>query len=191
MCIKNKSQEGFSLIELLVVMAIIGILSMFVFASLTGAIAKARYAKVVSAFQQIEVAAKLFLQDQKFYPCDVPPNQDPGTGGATPEENKYCVRKGLVETKALYAWPKGPCPGWNYDWENWSSLDALPTGNALSHVVRITLRRPAAPTAVYYYCIKDTHGSSAFSCGGKTGDEPFTLGGVKVNYLRKGSLVCS
>lgn len=197
---KNKSQkaclpavQGFSLIELLVVMAIIGLLSTIVFAALDKAGDKARYATMVGTFQQIELAARLFLTNEKFYPCDVPPNQDPGTGPVPSEENKYCVSKGLVQTKLLSKWPRGPCPGWEYDWENWSNLVALPTGTAKSHIVRISLRHDAAagwPTA-YYYCIKDTHGSTTFSCGGNTSDHGYTFnGGIKVNYIHGGSLAC-
>jgi len=66
---------------------------------------------------------------------------------------------------------------------------ALPTGGG--QVVRITLRGPAPDyAAMYYYCIYDTHDSTAYPCGGKPGDHGYTLGGAMVNGTSGGSLVC-
>lgn len=188
---KNKSKKGFTLIEVLVVVGIIAVISSIFFISIPTARGRAQWVKMVGDFKNIEIAAELFRQNEGFYPCDVPPNQDPGTGAATTEENKYCIRKGLIQTGVLSQWPRGPCPGWEYDWENWTSLVALPTGNAQSQVVRISLRRDPAGgwPNIFHYCIADMYGSTDFDCGGKTGDHAYTLGGVMVNN-EVGSLLC-
>lgn len=184
-------KKGFTLIELLVVISIIGLLASVALVALNSARAKARWARMMADFKQTGVAAELLLQNEGFYPCDVPPNADPGTGGATAEENIYCVRKGLVQTGLISQFPRPPCTGWEYDWENWSSLVALPTGSSQSHVVRISLRsNPGVWPNEYYFCLKDTHGSTDYQCGGRTGDHGYTLGGVMVNGMSSGSLSC-
>lgn len=189
---KYTSAAGFTLVELLVVISIISLLSSVVFASVNSARAKARWARMMADFREMSTAAEFLLNNEGFYPCDVPPNQDPGTGGPTSEENRYCIRRGLVQTGLMSVFPRPPCNGWEYDWENWSSLVALPTGNAQSHVVRVTLRgSPVAWPSKYYYCIRDTHGSAEYSCGGRTGDHSYTLGGTVVNGVGGGLLSCS
>ncbi len=187
---RTKPRSGFTLIELLVVISIIGLLASIVLASLNSARAKGRWARMMSDFNQISLAGEFLLNNEGLYPCDVPPDQDPGTGGATSEEGTYCVRKGLVQTGLMGAFPRPPCNSFTYDWENWSPLVALPTGGG--QVVRITLRGPApAYPSLYYYCISDTHGSVQYPCGGKTGDPSYTLGGIMVNGVGSGSLSCS
>lgn len=189
---KTLTGRGFTLLELLVVVSIISLLSSVVYASVNSARGKARWARMMSDFRQISIAAEFLLNNEGFYPCDVPPNQDPGTGAPTAEENVFCVRKGLIQTGLMSSFPRPPCNGWEYDWENWSSLVALPTGSATSHIVRITLRSdPGVWPRRYYYCIKDTHGSAEYSCGGRTGDPGYTLGGTRVDGILSGSLSCS
>lgn len=84
-------QKGFTLIELLVVIAIIGILSSVVLASLNTARAKARDAKRIADFHQVEVALELFYSQTRRYP------QSPGH--ATWEGHWYyfsqCLETGI------------------------------------------------------------------------------------------------
>ena len=191
----SMQRKGFTLIELLVVIAIIGLLASVVAASVNGARGKARFARMVSDFRQIGLAAEFFLDAQGLYSCDSPPGYDAdfNAGGrySPPSEvGITCQNKGIVETGLLPQWPKPPCAGFDYDWENWSPAIAIPTGPG--QVVRVTLRglAPLYP-GLYYYCIYDTHGSTDYKCGGRTGDAGYTLGGVIVNGTNGGSLSCS
>lgn len=189
--------SGFTLIELMVVMAIISLFATFVYAEvLIGPLQKANYARMMSDFHQMELAARLFKSNEKFYSCDSPPGYDSSFNGGgryiapASELGVTCQNKGMVETGLLPRVPKAPCPGFDYDWENWSPGVALPTGTG--QVVRITLRGPApAYASLYYFCIMDTHGSTEYACGGKTGDHGYTLGGIMVNGKKGGKLVCS
>jgi len=65
---QKKLKSGFTLIELLVVIAIIGILSSVVLASLNSARAKARDAKRIADFRQIQTALELFYDSYGRYP---------------------------------------------------------------------------------------------------------------------------
>jgi prepilin-type N-terminal cleavage/methylation domain-containing protein len=65
----NKRWEGFMLIELLIVIAIIGILSTVVMVSLNDTRAKAREALRVSQMQQVTTALHLYQSDYGHYPC--------------------------------------------------------------------------------------------------------------------------
>jgi prepilin-type N-terminal cleavage/methylation domain-containing protein len=56
----NKKNKGFSLIELLIVIAVIGILSSIVIISLTGAKNKSRDAKVISQLSRLREAGYIY-----------------------------------------------------------------------------------------------------------------------------------
>lgn len=133
-----KKENGFTLIELLVVISIISLLASIVFASLNSARGKARYARVLSDFDQIRTAAELDADARGGpYAADVCPTQNPFTPGY------------------LTAWPVPPCASdWSYDWENWGG----------GETIRTTLRSSSGVcfgTAVYYSCIFTTGNCSA------------------------------
>jgi prepilin-type N-terminal cleavage/methylation domain-containing protein len=68
---KNKScltTSGFTLVELLVVVAIIALLSSVVLASLTGARQKGRDAKRVADIKQLQLALELYYDANSSYP---------------------------------------------------------------------------------------------------------------------------
>lgn len=62
------SQKGFTLIELLVVISIIGLLSSIVLTSVNSARAKARDARRIADFKQIQTALEFFYDSQGRYP---------------------------------------------------------------------------------------------------------------------------
>lgn len=62
------NQRGFTLIELLVVIAIIGLLASIVLVSLNNARTKARDAKRISDFRQIQAALEMFYDQTGKYP---------------------------------------------------------------------------------------------------------------------------
>ncbi len=68
MDIKNK-KSGFTLIELMVVVAIVSLLSALVVTALNSARAKGRDAQRVSSIKQVQNALELYYSDNKGYPA--------------------------------------------------------------------------------------------------------------------------
>lgn len=66
---RSSRAKGFTLIELMVVIAIIGLLSSIMLASLTNARLQARDAKRVSDLSQIKIALEEYYQDHGYYPA--------------------------------------------------------------------------------------------------------------------------
>lgn len=65
---KLKNKKGFTLLEMLVVIAIIGILMALLFPAFTMAMKKAKRTKAKTEISQIEQAWKAFLMDYKKFP---------------------------------------------------------------------------------------------------------------------------
>ncbi len=73
-------KEGFTLIEVLVVVAIIGLLSSVAIVGLGGARSKARDSRRIADIQQIQTALELAYDPAKGYPASLPanaPQKDP------------------------------------------------------------------------------------------------------------------
>jgi type II secretion system protein G len=64
----SKSQKGFTLIELMIVIAIIGLLSSIILASLTVALKKGRDARRISDLAEIQTALELYYSTANSYP---------------------------------------------------------------------------------------------------------------------------
>lgn len=82
-------KKAFSLVELLVVVAIIGILSTVVFVNYGGSQARSRDSKRRADIQQIAQALELYKSDKKIYPATVQPD---GAGNCGPNSSFwwYC-----------------------------------------------------------------------------------------------------
>lgn len=84
---KTSFNKGFTLIEMMVVVAIIGILSSIIVLSLTGAKGKARDARRVSDLGQLQLALELYFDRCNMYPQ---PATDGGVGQGVADSNTQC-----------------------------------------------------------------------------------------------------
>src|ERR1700719_1779186 len=64
-------KRGFTLIELMMVIAIIGLLAAIISVSLASARAKGRDGKRISDLKSIQLALETFYNDYQMYPCDI------------------------------------------------------------------------------------------------------------------------
>lgn len=86
-------KRGFTLIEVLVVVAIIGILSSIVLASMSGARSKGRDAKRIADVKQMQLALQLYYDGYGYYPTAI---------GALTTDNY------------ISSIPADPTSGWSY-----------------------------------------------------------------------------
>ena len=103
---KGKSlNKGFSLIELLIVISIIGILTSIAVPALFSVKSRAYLAKARAEFRSLEESLQLYIDDYGAYPNDADRNIPPG----------------LEEYLAPGIWPDAAWPGSVFDWDNWAS----------------------------------------------------------------------
>lgn len=103
--------RGFTLLELLIVIAIIGILSTVVLSNMSAAKEKAFYTRALSEFRSLETAIQMYMSDHDDeYPEDVTRGIPPGLG-------EY------LAGQKVNTWPKAPWPDSIYDWDNWDDPD--------------------------------------------------------------------
>jgi prepilin-type N-terminal cleavage/methylation domain-containing protein len=99
------NKNGFTLVELLVVVAILGILSSIVLVGLNQAKNSAAFARTKLEFRTLVTAIEMYTQDHDgVFPAD--------------------VNRGLPPGLEVYLsggnWPNAPWPGSVYDWDNWT-----------------------------------------------------------------------
>lgn len=99
-------KAGFTLIELMVVIAIIGILSSVVFFSARRALTQARFVRSESEVAAIAKAMELYMSDHDY---QYPPDQNRGL----PNGFEHYL-------SSAPSWPSPPFPNSEYDWDNWA-----------------------------------------------------------------------
>jgi prepilin-type N-terminal cleavage/methylation domain-containing protein len=119
----RERQRGFSLVELLVVVAVIGILAAIAVPALRYAAAYARATRIVTDFNFFRTALMEYHNDSG----QVPPETGPGI--EPPELQEYLEGK-LAWTEVGFAW----------DWENWRAADGSATQPETGVVHGLTLR---------------------------------------------------
>ncbi len=108
---RRKFTSGFTIIELLVVIGIIGLLASIVLISLGTAREKGYYARALEEFHSMATALELYKNDHGGdYPPDASRSMPPGL-------------EPYLATGAAQLWPDGPWPGSTYDWDNWDDPD--------------------------------------------------------------------
>ena len=110
----HKRQRGFTLIELMVVIAIIGMLSSIVLASMNSARKKARDAKRLSDMHQLQNALELYYSDNSAYPT----SDYDGCGGWDVGNKSYQLLNGklggYIPKPPNDATATGNCSGYRY-----------------------------------------------------------------------------
>lgn len=170
---KHWLAAGFSLVEVLIVIFVVGVLAAIVINSVANSRNRANYSRSITEFTTFANALKLYTAKYNTYPADV--------SRALPAElNEFIAKDAQGQD-----WPYAPYPDSVYDYENWANLDGVdtyqisirfcPAGGPLS-----ACKFPSEPWATgfdvnsaLYYCIKGNCRSHA--------SEPKTYPGYCVN----------
>jgi type II secretion system protein G len=130
----NKSARGFTLIEMLVVISVIGILATLVAANLNSARSRARDASRKSDMKNIQTALRLYYNDYGGYPGASGGGNILGCGSGTP--------------------PVSLCP-WGSEWS---------VGDGTTVYMSSLPRDPLSPTQTYRYTFVDSDDYTLSAC---------------------------
>ncbi|MEZ7820853.1 MAG: type II secretion system protein [Patescibacteria group bacterium] len=129
-----KNKKGFTIIELLIVIAIIGLLATISIVALNGARQKGRDAKRVGDIRQIQTALELYFNDQNSYPL-VAASTELGRGNAAKLCDTGFVATATACTRTYMGIvPTNPTPGGSE-----YTYTSIGTGTSTSYTLRFTL----------------------------------------------------
>jgi prepilin-type N-terminal cleavage/methylation domain-containing protein len=120
---RRADARGYSLIELLVVMLIIGIVASIALPNLVHARQRAQAAAIVSDFSTVRTIAIEYFSKNSHWPADAGP-------GVVPAELAPLL-EGRVN------WSQGPV---DYEWENWATPDGRPTHAGTGVLIGFSVR---------------------------------------------------
>ena len=134
----SKKRKGFTLIEVLVVIAIIGLLSSIVLVSIRDAKEKSKVAQAGAIARNMRMATEFYYDDIGFYPPDVNRGWDPGfmqplpynpdTGDSSVPSCDHCppgwttIAQNKWRGPYLRSWPSFTPWSGKYDYNYWSSI---------------------------------------------------------------------
>ena len=127
-------EAGFSLLELLIVCAVIGIIANIMIPALYSALYRAKAARIMEDFNLVRTMASQHYVDHSFFPAETGPGVEP------PELSSY-IQGRLVWTH----------PDYQYDWELWVDGSGNPTqpGTGVLVGFSIVTSDPALASAVH------------------------------------------
>jgi prepilin-type N-terminal cleavage/methylation domain-containing protein len=131
------NKRGFTLIELMLVIAIITILALIALPQLGNAIAHAKWCKMYSDMDRIRLAGMQYNADQ---------------GNWATQTNDGVLPTGF--SSYLAEWPSPPCKGYTYQWQNWTLWDG-------SVMIGVSLCNPTAGSNPFNLYIQGGTGSGA------------------------------
>jgi len=105
---KLAPMKGFTIVELLIVIVIIGILAAIVIVAYTGIQSRAVNASMLAAFDQDEKALVAYAEEYGDYPQPTDVDSDPGTG------NTYVCLEEPADLPATSLLPAGACATEDY-----------------------------------------------------------------------------
>src|SRR4051812_31426528 len=104
--LKSSERKGFSIMELILVLAIIMLISWIILVSVNTFKNKSYYARSLEEFKTLAAALELYRAVNAQYPPDVSRDLPPGL-------------EAYISGGGSATWPKAPWPGSVYDWDNW------------------------------------------------------------------------
>ena len=119
---RRTGESGFTLLELLIVCAVIGIIVNIAIPALYSALYRAKAARIMEDFHMVRTMASQHYADHSFYPPETGPGVEP------PELSSYLQGR-LVWTHVDY----------QYDWELWVDGAGNPTEPATGVIVGFSI----------------------------------------------------